>query len=108
MNLANSTEDNFEVACSFLGWGDPGSVESPGIWFIGIEEGQAWTEETIALLRGHEFDLVTDPKVNVFPVADWTSKIVCGFSARFAERDWHQAWKEYRHAILWQSGCRVA
>jgi len=33
---AINTEDNFEVACSLLGWGEPGIADSRAVWSIGI------------------------------------------------------------------------
>lgn len=110
MSPSNNVGDNFEVACSLLGWGDPGTADSRAIWFIGIEEGTVWTNETIARVRGHKFILASeDPKENVAnKPAQWMSKILCGFSANYAGRHWAEAWKHYRDTILWRPESRTA
>lgn len=92
---------NFEVACSFLGWGDPGSPDSPGIWFIGLEEHQSWTKDTLARCRGHEF--VLEESSLDYAIAIWTSKIACRLSAGYANKD-HTAYQLER---LWKRGSRV-
>jgi hypothetical protein len=35
----------FDRLNGIFGWGDPGSKKKPGIWFIGIEEGEGWPDE---------------------------------------------------------------
>jgi hypothetical protein len=32
----------FDLVNQIYGWGDPGSPERPGIWFVGIEEAAGW------------------------------------------------------------------
>ena len=106
-----SAEENFEVACSFLGWGDPGNAGSPGIWFVGLEEGgEAWTEETVAKYRSHVsrdyvFEVANEtPEPGSGSVDSWMSKIACSFSSRYAGRGWRDAWREYKANVLWRAG----
>src|SRR6266542_4305518 len=82
-----SADDNFGVACSFLGWGDPGNDGSPGIWFVGLEEGgEAWKEETVAKYRSQVsrdcvFEVANEtPESGSGSVDSWMSKIDCSLT----------------------------
>ncbi|MBX3236661.1 MAG: hypothetical protein KF814_10940 [Nitrospiraceae bacterium] len=47
-----NTTEYFSIVNEFFGWGDPGSQETPGIWFIGIEEGGAWPNAELLRDKG--------------------------------------------------------
>jgi hypothetical protein len=106
---------NFEVACSFLGWGDPGDPNHRAVWFVGIEGGGApWTPESIVHLRGRYFtswnDANANPPAQAGPVGQvnrWISKMCCGVSNAFGQAQWRRHWQEYRDIFLPQPNSRV-
>ena len=86
-------DNNSEVACSFLGWGDFGPDCRQGVWFVGLEEGGRgfrWTQEIVERRRGQEFiDRNAKPGL-VRKIDHWISKIRCGVSSGEAGGDWRR------------------
>lgn len=105
---------NFEVACSFLGWGDPGHPDHRAVWFVGIEGGGApWTQENLEHVKGRYFTSWNDVNANapadpgpLGQVEQWISKICCGVSAAYGG-DWRDNWNAYRIQVLRQPNSRV-
>src|SRR6266542_4885246 len=106
MHDTSTSDDNFDVACSFLGWGDPGRGDQRGIWFVGLEEGGRgfrWTQSLVESRRGNTFIDWRAEGEDVGNVDTWASKIVSKVSSRCVDGDW----RRYRDQILGREGSGV-
>ncbi len=121
----------FDLVNNMFGWGDPGSSQERGIWFVGIEEFGGW--ETVEQVRVFFKDkqisnnfVVEEMKPpdqrfkgSTGQIAPFTSKIVCMFSPEIQRTfpeplaanplSWkeEQIWKHYRDRLLWYPGTGV-
>jgi len=98
---SSGADNNFEVACSFLGWGDLAPTRRQGVWFVGVEEGGpgfCWTQEIIDKRRGQQFiDWNAEPGLG--PIDRWISKILCGVISGEAGGNW----RRYMGEVLGQT-----
>lgn len=102
---------NFEVACAFLGWGDPGDPSHRAVWFVGFEGSGVWTEDSLGHLNGRYFTSWDDGRGGGFgqpgdQVEAWISKICCGVSRGY-ECKWQDRWQQYRAEIVRQPNSRI-
>jgi hypothetical protein len=114
---SSTPEDNFSIACSYLGWGDP----SGGFWFIGIEESDVWTPEQLVQKEAIEQDASgARYEIPDFDGKSWkswsegrgkgqilpyTAKICTACSKRFG--DWERDWRIYKEKCLFRRGSKV-
>lgn len=98
----------FEEVNNYLGTGDP----SGGVWFIGLEEGEAWEDssekEIMEFYVGREFAYVTDKERAAFSIGgqkirEFMCKMVQPFSDQFKAKSWNDFHKE----VLWEKGYGV-
>jgi hypothetical protein len=90
MTATHRQREALDAVNGWLGWGDP----MRGLWFIGIEEGQTFTAETVAAMKGHRFQPVSDVTHRDWPIAVRTAAIVCtlsGVQGRVARREYRRA-----------------
>ena len=93
MKLQN---DPLGAVNGWLGWGDP----ERGLWFIGVEEGAAFTATKISSMRGKTYQSDCGPAVRNWPIAVRTARIVCELTGNPAHAD-------YRNSKMWRPGSRV-
>jgi hypothetical protein len=118
----------FDLVNNMFGWGDPGSSQTRGIWFVGIEEfdGLNTAEQVREFFKDKKIsnnfvveEMKSSDQKFKGGVANYTSKIVCMFSPEvqrtFPEPlttnplSWQQEqiWKYYRDRLLWYPGTGV-
>jgi hypothetical protein len=110
-----TTDDQWGIACSYLGWGDPDG----GFWFIGIEESVPWDLNELQRIDAiprdrsgarHDFprgatweDWNTGTgKGQILP---YTAKICAARSETFG--DWKNDWQKYKRERLFTAGSKV-
>ena len=90
--------ENFKTVNEWLGWGDP----KEGLWFIGMEEGELFTEETVSQFRGTNigYSYVEADDRPKWPVANKIAKIAAHLLGL-------SNYESYRDTVLWRKGSRV-
>lgn len=91
--------ESFQIVNNWLGTGDPDN----GLWFIGMEEADSFTNEVVESYRGKQYApvLSSDAIKSYNRVANMTAKIVatlCGIPSQY---------QKYRDSFLWRKGSKV-
>jgi len=121
----------FDLVNNLFGWGDPGTSQDPGIWFVGIEEFEDW--KTIEQVReffkdnkisnNFEVQKVIHPderfQDSTGQVVNFTSKIICMFSPEIQRKfpellatnpfvaGTGEVWRYYKRNLLYYPGYAV-